>query len=207
MRARHAAIGLLTALVGVICCSTKTNIQTIEVREVNGKLATSSSAVDIKSNNTAETVRWVGPRDLDFEVSFLYQNPCDPNSSHLDKNPAVCRILPGQSGAYVFQVVSRKAGVAATPIILARVGSCDVCDVIKHKFVGIGCDHGHTSAAPPDATVSVGEELSWFVVGNKNEQWIVHFDGKSPCSSGLYGQSKLRSVSLQTHARWVPQTW
>lgn len=183
MRARCAAlIGLLTALAGVICCGAKINIQTIEVREVNGKLTTSSSAVDIKNSKTAEIVKWVGPSNLDFEVNFMYQNPCDPRSSHLDKNPAVCRVLPGHSGAYVFQVLSRKTGVAPTPIGFVRVGSCQVCDVIRPNSVGIGCDREHASAAPPDATASPGEELSWFAVGNKNGQWTVHFDGKSPCA-------------------------
>jgi plastocyanin len=190
MRARNTTlISALTTVAGVICCGAKTNTQTIEVSEVNGKLTTSSSAVDIKNRNTTETVRWAGPRDLDFKVNFLYQNPCDPNSSHLDKNPAVCRVLPGHSGAYVFQVVSRKRGVAPTPIILVRVGSCDVCDIIRHRFVGIGCDDERASAAPPNATVSVGEELSWFVVGNKNEQWTVHFREKSPCAGEQFNNA------------------
>ena len=180
MRPRTAVgIPLVIALAAVVSCGPKGNVQTIEVREVNGSLTASSTTLDVPSNGNPQTVRWVGPRDLQFRVEFISENPCDPQTSRLDQNPAVCNVIPGHGGAYLVRVVSQSG--APNPIIMVRVQPCNVCDFLKPTHVGIGCDHDHASATPSELVVDRGSEVSWFSVGQANPHWKVEFVDKNPC--------------------------
>lgn len=180
MRLRTAVwTALLSTLAAVISCGPKGNVQTIEVRAFNGSLRASSNTLDVPSTGGPQTLRWVGSSDLQFRIEFISENPCDPQTSHLDQNPAVCNLIPGRGGAYLVEVVSQNG--AQSPVTTVRVQPCKVCDKIRGKHVGIGCDHGQASATPSELVVDRGSEVTWFSVGQASPHWKVEFMDKNPC--------------------------
>jgi len=179
------AAALLAGVEGEFCFGKSRKVLTITIREAHGHLTVSPSFISIASTVKPETLKWVSAGSkVDFRIEFLYANPCDPHTSHLDGTPALCTVLPNHKGTYAYQIVSKSSERPwKSPVSLARVGSCGACSVTStRKVVGVGCDSNNVAQpAPQDQTVKRGSTVTWNGLGPENPSWTVTFENKSPC--------------------------
>lgn len=182
MRVSYAVIvSVMLPLTLATCVGQSGNVQTVKLKTVHGRLTLSSSSLSIPAIANPGSIRWVGPRKLEFSVEFLYANPCDPRTSRLEKNPAVCNLIPNKGGTYAFRIVPKKPGVSSI-IIFVRIGNCPVCDIKPGGItVGIGCDRDKASAVSPELSVSRTSSVSWAALGTGTPHWTVTFDANGPC--------------------------
>jgi len=171
------------------CLGQSGNVLIIRITNAKGHLIPDRSFVNIPFAGKPSVIEWVTEqRNPDFRIGFIDGNPCDPHTSHLDGLPAVCNILPDQSGTYAYQIRSRRNPQLKSPVVFARVGSCDACQPVTNEaVVGIGCRENNTGATPENATANRGRALTWTALEALNLNWTVTFDKDSQCRQKSFG--------------------
>jgi hypothetical protein len=191
---RIQTLALLAAILiegaGVCLGQTANTVTTIRIDEVNGEITAMPSLASLSTTSAAGTFEWVSQTpNTRFRIEFLFGNPCDRKSSHLDltgSTSARCQVLPNHEGTYLYRVVRRgKSKNSKAPIALARIGSCEACfpDTVT-QFIGIACDRHKTAiAVPAKFFVKQRSTVDWIGIGPGKPQWTVTFSGPSPCDS------------------------
>ena len=99
------------------------NVQTIIVAQSRDQFTLTPAEIETSSGRT---IRWSsGKSGIRFRIEFVGRNPCDPDSSSLDKNPARCVISGTAPAEYAYEV-SGTPGRKSDHII-----TCDHCDTSR----------------------------------------------------------------------------
>ena len=203
MRTKGWVLLTATLLDGVgtgICFGQSDNVTTVMIEEVGGNVTATPSFASILSSSKAGTFRWLSrTRKARFRIEFIFANPCTPKTSHLDRTPATCHVLPNHQGTYMYRIVPKgETGESKGLTALARVGSCEACNPpTGRQLVGIACDrNGTAQAVPRDFTVTRGSAVQWIALGSDSAQWAAMFSKPSPCKeNAVDAKSSVCSVT------------
>lgn len=123
------SIGLACSLVLGLCFGQNSETHTIAVDVVNNKFHANPSHLTVNVNGSETTFRWTrGRSSVPFRIEFVGANPCDPGTSRLDRDPALCVITFHRRGDFRFRyhIIPSDNGRHPSPgtaVIFARVKS------------------------------------------------------------------------------------